>query len=238
MRTTLFIPVRNESVGIREILPKINPAWVDEILFVDGNSTDGTREYLQSKGYKVLLQKSMGIAGAYWECAEAATGDVIIAFSPDGNSLPELIPDLVNKMKEGYDMVIASRYLPPAKSEDDDLVTAFGNWMFTKMINVFFGGSYTDSLVMFRAFKKDLITRLPLDPYHLPVFEYQMAIRCAKRKMKVLEIPGSEPKRVGNERKMKPIYNGLSLFLVFFAEIFGFKKTSFFLDVKKVSMQK
>lgn len=229
MRTTLFIPVRNESVGIREVIPKIDFSWVDEVLFVDGNSTDGTREYLESKGYKVIPQKSIGIAGAYWECVEACTGDVIIAFSPDGNSLPELIPQLVAKMREGYDMVIASRYLPPATSEDDDPVTAFGNWMFTKIINIFFGGNYTDSLVMLRAFRKDLITRLPLDPYHIPVFEYQMAIRCAKKKMKVAEIPGSEPKRVGNERKMKPIYNGLSLFLVIFAELFGFKKTSLFL---------
>ncbi len=45
-------------------------------------------------------------------------------------------------MKEGYDVVVASRYYQGIKSEDDDMITAFGNWMFTTMINVFHGGSY------------------------------------------------------------------------------------------------
>jgi hypothetical protein len=64
-------------------------------------------------------------------------GDVVITFSPDGNSIAELIPELVNKMKEGYDMVIVSRYLNEAKSEDDDIITAFGNWLFTKTVIYF-----------------------------------------------------------------------------------------------------
>ena len=38
------------------------------------------------------------------------------------------IPVLLEKMEEGYDMVIASRYLDAAKSEDDDWLTGFGNW--------------------------------------------------------------------------------------------------------------
>ncbi len=211
---------------------------MDEIIFVDGHSTDGTWEYLESKGYRVVHQKSHGIAGAYWECVEVAKGEIIVAFSPDGNSLPELIPELIAKMKQGYDMVIASRYLPPATSEDDDFVTAFGNQMFTKMVNIFFGGNYTDSLVMLRAFRKDLVTRLSMDRYHIPVFEYQLGIRCARQKMKVTEIPGSEPKRVGNVRKMKPIYNGLSLLYLVAAEIFGFKKKSLFLDAPSSPYQK
>ena len=55
-------------------------------------------------------------------------------FSPDGNSIPELIPNLISKMKEDHDMVIVSRYLDDAKSDDDDIITRFGNWLFTKTI--------------------------------------------------------------------------------------------------------
>lgn len=46
-------------------------------------------------------------------------------------------------MKEDYDMVIVSRYLDGAKSEDDDVITAFGNWLFTKTVNFLRGGHYT-----------------------------------------------------------------------------------------------
>lgn len=220
MKTTLFIPTLNEIEGVKFIMPRVKKEWVDEIIVVDGGSTDGTVEYFKAMGVPVIRQKSRGVCGAYWEGIEAATGDVIISFSPDNNSLPEAIPELVSKMKEGYEMVIASRYLGNAKSEDDDLVTAFGNWMFTKMVNIFFGGNYTDSLVMFRAFKKDLPFKLAMSDKGIPVFEMLLCIRCSKQKLKVGEIPADEPKRLGGIRKMKPIYNGSCLLWVIIKELF------------------
>ena len=208
MRTTLFIPTLNEIDGIKEIMPKIDPSWVDEILFVDGHSTDGTREWLVENGYKVVDQTGRGLALAYWTCFEHATGDVIIGFSPDGNSIPEAIPRLVEKMREGYDMVIASRYLDGARSDDDDLVTGFGNWFFTRVINRVYGGRYTDVNVMYRAFRKDLVTRLDLTRSRHPLLELELVIRCLKHGCKVTEIPADEPKRIGGERKMRVLYNG------------------------------
>jgi glycosyltransferase involved in cell wall biosynthesis len=220
MKTTLFLPVRNEINGVKLILPRIDRNWVDEVVVVDGNSTDGTYEYFQNYDCKLVRQKSIGVCGAYWECLEVATGDVIIAFSPDNNSIPELIPPLIKKMKEGYDMVIVSRYKDGAKSEDDDPVTSLGNWMFTKIINILFGSSYTDTLVMFRAFRKGIVFTLGMDEKIHPVFEVQMAIKCAKHKLKMVEIPGDEPKRIGGVRKMRPIYNGSAICYVILKELF------------------
>jgi len=208
MKTTLFVPVLNEIEGVKLIMPRVNKEWVDEVIVIDGGSTDGTQEYFEENEYDVIKQRSKGVAGAYWECMEVAKGDVIIAFSPDNNSIPELIPELIEKMEEGYDMVIVSRYAKDAKSEDDDLITAFGNWMFTRMTNFFFRAQYTDVLVMFRAFKKDLVERLSIPREDSPVFELQLAIKCAKGKMKVTDIPGNEPIRIGGVRKMRPLYNG------------------------------
>lgn len=220
MKVTLFIPVRNEVVGAKLIMPRIKKEWVDEIIVVDGDSTDGTLEYFEENGYSVIRQKSKGISGAYWECFEVATGDIIIPFSPDNNSVPELIPVLVNKMKEGYDMVIVSRYANGAKSYDDDFITSIGNRMFTKLTNILYGAKYTDTLVMFRAFRKDIIRTLELDVKNQPALELQLCIRCTKRKLKVAEIPGDEPKRIGGVRKMRPIYNGSVLMWLIVKELF------------------
>ena len=63
------------------------------------------------QGYQVYVQKKRGIRHAYTEVWPLVEGDVLITFSPDGNSIPELILPLIEKMKEGYDMVIVSRYL-------------------------------------------------------------------------------------------------------------------------------
>ncbi len=220
MKTTLLVLTMNEIEGVKLIMPRIKNEWVDEILFVDGGSSDGTREWLRERGYKVVNQRSKGVCGAYWEGIEAATGDVIIPFSPDNNSVPEVIPALVMKMREGYDMVIASRYLDGAKSYDDDPVTAFGNWMFTKAVNVLFGGRFTDSLVMFRAFRKGVVAELGMDEKRRPVFEMQLCIRCAKQKYSVAEIAADEPKRIGGVRKMRPIYNGSTLLWQIIKEMF------------------
>ena len=111
---------------------------------VDGGSTDGTIEYAREQGYQVYVQKEPGIRQAYMEALPLVEGDVIITFSPDGNSIPELILPLIDKMKEGYDMVIVSRYLDGAKSDDDDFLTGWGNWFFTTTCNILFGFRYTD----------------------------------------------------------------------------------------------
>src|SRR5256885_16152765 len=124
-KITLLIPTLNEIDGMKAVMPHVKKEWVYEILVLDGGSTDGTVEYAKSKGYRVVMQKSKGITNASREGIKAAKGDYIVAFSPDGNSLPEAIPALVKKISEGYDMVIGSRYLKGAKSEDDDPITAF-----------------------------------------------------------------------------------------------------------------
>lgn len=209
MKFTLLVPTKDEIGGMKAIMPRVRPEWVDEILVVDGGK-DGCYEYALERGYRAIRQRGKGLVGAYREGVAEAAGDVIISFSPDGNSVPELIPELVSKMREGYDMVIASRYLDGAKSEDDDAVTAFGNWMFTRMINLCFGGRYTDTLVMLRAWRKELFGAIEFR-VELAGFEPHICIKCAKWGLKTAEIPGDEPARIAGVRKMSPLANGSAI---------------------------
>jgi glycosyltransferase involved in cell wall biosynthesis len=230
MKTTLIVMTLNEVNGMRAIMPKIHPDWCDQIIILDGGSTDGTIEYAREQGYFVYEQKQRGIRFAYLEVLPYIEGDVVITFSPDGNSIAELLPDLIAKMKEGYDMVIVSRYLDDAKSEDDDIVTGFGNWLFTATVNLLHGGSYTDVMVMYRAYKTQLIYDLDLDKdesYALPEklfstiisWEPLLSARALKRKLKIGEIPGDEPPRIGGERKLQIIRWGAAYYFQFFREL-------------------
>ncbi len=233
MKVTLLVFTMNEIDGMRVIMPRIQREWCDQILVVDGNSVDGTVEYAREHGYEVLIQKKKGIRHAFIEAFPLVKGDVVITFSPDGNSIPELIPYLIAKYKEGYDMVIASRYAPGAKSEDDDLMTAFGNWCFTKTINFLHGGRYTDAMVIYRIYRTNLLTELDLDKEesYAPEklfrtvigVEPLLSVRCAKRKLKVAEIPGSEPPRIGGERKLLPFRWGGAYLVQFFRELYYWK---------------
>ncbi len=234
MKVTLLIPTLNEVDGMKKIMPLIKKEWYDELLIVDGQSTDGTIEYAKKMGYPIVIQQKKGMRHAYVEALPYITGDAILTFSPDGNSLPELIPACINKLKEGYDMVIVSRYAPGAKSYDDDTITAFGNWLFTTLINLFHGGHYTDAMVIYRAYKKNLITDLDLDKDSSYAFEEKLfktniswepllSIRAAKRKLKVLDIPGDEPAREGGVRKLQVLKWGAAYMYQVIREVFVWK---------------
>lgn len=231
MKTTLLIMTLNEVEGMKAIMPQIDRAWVDQILVVDGGSTDGTIEWARENGYEVHIQTKKGFRHAYEEVMPKCTGDVLITFSPDGNSVPELIPDLVAKMREGYDMVIASRYLGSAKSSDDDIVTGFGNWLFTRTVNLLHGGKYTDVMVIYRAYRKQIVYDLELmgDAAHRTPeklfntkisWEPLLSCRAAKRKLKICEIPGDEPPRIGGERKLQVLRWGAAYYFQFLREVF------------------
>lgn len=214
MTFALLVMTLNEIEGMKAIMPKIKPEWLDEIFVVDGGSTDGTVEWARENGYNVYIQKQKGFRHAYIEVMPQVKSDYLITFSPDGNSIPELIPDLIEKMKEGYDMVIVSRYLGEAKSDDDDFLTGFGNSFFTATANLLHGGKYTDAMVIYRAYRKSLIKELELDQdrwYATPEklfsckvsWEPLLSIRATRRKLKVGEIPGDEPPRIGGVRKLR-----------------------------------
>lgn len=234
MKVTLLIPTLNEINGMKEIMPRIKREWVDEIIISDGGSTDGTIDYARDNGYIVVIQKKKGLRNGYIEALDYIKGDVVITFSPDGNSIPELIPPLIEKMKEGYDMVIVSRYAKGAKSYDDDMITSLGNWMFTFLINLLHGAKYTDAMVMFRAWRLEIFKTLDLDKEESYITEEKLfctkvgvepllSVRAAKRNLKCTDIPGDEPVRIGGKRKLKIIQWGLAYMFEVFRERFVWK---------------
>jgi glycosyltransferase involved in cell wall biosynthesis len=220
----------NEIDGVKVILPRIDRTLCQQILILDGGSSDGTIEWCRDSGYDVYVQSRPGIRFAYLEALPLIEGEVVVTMSPDGNCPPEAIPALVAKLEEGNDLVIGSRYLDDAVSEDDDFVTAFGNWLFTRTVNLLHRGSYTDVMVIFRAFRRRLIQDLDLDKdasYALPErlfgtiisWEPLMSVRAAKRRLRIAEVAVSEPLRIGGERKLQILRWGAAYYFQFWREL-------------------
>ena len=230
MKVTLLLPVLNEIHGVREIMPRIDRTWCEQILVVDGGSTDGTLEYFRDHGYEIVRQRRPGLRFAYLDALPRIRGDVIITFSPEGNSLPEVIPALVAKMGEGYDMVIVSRYTGGAHSDDDDFMSGLANLVFTRTINLLFQARYTDAMVMFRAYRRTLLEELDLDKersywpeealFRKRVgLEPLLSIRAAKRRLRTADIPGSEPIRIGGRKTLHVLW-GFAYILEIGRELF------------------
>lgn len=209
-KSTLVLPTLNEIEAVRVIVPMIDRSVVDEILVVDGGSTDGTVEYMREQGLNVLIQEGRGYGAAMQLALERASHEIVVEFPADGSSLIDRIPDVIARMREGYDLVIASRYKQGAYSEDDDLITAFGNRMFTFLVNRLFGSSYTDVLVGFRALRRSVALQLGLREEGLS-WPCESSIRFVVHHRKVSEVPATEPPRIGGTRKMIPHKTGMEI---------------------------
>ena len=210
MSVIVFVLTLDEIDGVSQIMPQVKKEWADRIIFVDGGSTDGTVEKAKELGFEVIHQKNKGEGNACGVGTDATDSDYVMFFSPDGNDVPEDIPRLVQKTKEGYDVVHISRFGKNSQSDDANMLEYFGNKMFTFLVNTFFGGNYTDALNGFRIIKRDIWIELRTDAQHLDI-EQQTCIRCAKRNIPIYQIDGKEPARIGGERIMRPLTTGSQL---------------------------
>ncbi|MGE0527802.1 MAG: glycosyltransferase family 2 protein [Bdellovibrionales bacterium] len=234
MKTTLLVLTLNEIEGMKAIMPDVDSSLFDQILVIDGGSTDGTVEWARQHGYEVYVQKKKGIRFGYIEALPLIRGEIVVSFSPDGNCPTYLLPLLIDKVKAGKDLVIGSRYLGDAVSEDDDFVTAFGNWLFTRTVNLLHGGRYTDAMTIYRAFRREVIYQLDLhldESYTLPErlfrttisWEPLMSVRAAKAKLAIGEIPAPEPPRIGGVRKLQILRWGAAYYFQFWQELLRWK---------------
>ena len=212
MSTAVIVLTLDEIDGVNIIMPQVKKEWAEEIVFVDGGSTDGTIERAKELGFKVIHQHNKGEGNAFRIGVEGTKSDYVMFFSPDGNDVPEDIPKLIQKTKEGHDIVHISRFGKNSQSDDAGIIDSFGNRMFTFLVNTFFGGSYSDALNGFRIVKRKIWNDLKTDAQYLNV-EQQICIRCAKSKIPIYEIDGREPARVGGERIMRRFSTGSALSL-------------------------
>jgi glycosyltransferase involved in cell wall biosynthesis len=202
------------------ILPKVDRSLFEQIVVVDGGSTDGTIEFCREQGLQVLIQPGRGVPDAEAHAFRHLTTDAMILFTPDGNSLPDLLPELCDRLEDGCDIVVASRYCGGARSDDDDAFTGLGNRLFTALVNVLFRARFTDVLVGLRAYRCDVIRRMNLPDmtdefwlrrrwFYMNSWELAASIRAARLGLRVVEIPGTEPARIGGVRKLSIVRNGL-----------------------------
>lgn len=211
----LILPTLNEVEGLKWALPQIDKKLFDQIIVIDGRSTDGTIEYALENGLTVASQRRPGLQFGIFDIIRSIDCDYVIEFSPDGNCKPDLLPQVVEKLREGADLVVVSRYLEHARSYDDHLISSFGNWMFTKMINALGGSRVTDALNIYRGFRRDIVLSEDFESLlRGPVFEPLVTGFCQLQRRSIIEFPGDEPPRIGGETKRSIIYNGTCVLLM------------------------
>lgn len=221
MKSTLVILTFNEIEGIKKLFREIPFDKFDECFVVDPGSKDGTVEFFKGKNVRVIFQEKRGRGEAFRIAVESTNSDLLVFFSPDGNEKPADAVKLKEVIEEGYDMAIASRFLPESRSDDSSSKIPYrscGNRFFTFLANLIFGGNLSDSINGFRAIRKDKFKALNPNAEGFAI-EYQMSIRAMKLKYKIKEIATIEDPRIGGKSTAKTIPLGLKLLKILFREI-------------------
>lgn len=200
-KATLIILNYNEIKGIKTLYGKLPLNEIDEVFVIDPGSTDGSLEFLKSKGLKVIIQDIKGRGEAFRIGIREVKNENVVFFSSDGNENPNDILKMIKFLEQGYDMVIASRFMKGARADDSDIpfpMRGIGNKVFTMIANILWRGCLVDSINGFRAIKRSKFKQINPDAHGFGI-EYQMSIRALKSKFKIKEFPTYEGDRIGGK---------------------------------------
>lgn len=205
---SVVIPALNEEHNLQHVLPRI-PRDVDEVILVDGNSTDRTVEVALEliPSIRVVQQEGIGKGAALRSGFAAATGDIIVTLDADGSTDPGEIPRFVHALLAGADFAKGSRFLHGGGTSDMPFHRRMGNATFVHLVRRLHGGKYTDLCYGYNAFWRRHLPLLELDGDGFEI-ETEMNIRALRSGLRVHEVPSFEDRRVMGVGRLRTIPDG------------------------------
>lgn len=222
MKISLCLLVLNEIEGCKIDVPNIPREEFEDIFAVDGGSTDGTVQYLESQGILVYKQPKKGLNAAYIHAVEKSTADAVVVFFTKGTIDPNELLKFRPLLESGNDLVIASRNIKGGQNEEDHKLIRIRKWGVLTLAGVIsflwrHEGYYVkDVLHGVKGFTLDSFRKIdPLD-YGLSI-DLEMVIRSYRQRIKRIEFPVKEIERPysGTNFKILPTSKKLLKYLFY-----------------------
>lgn len=205
---SVVIPTLNEAENLPHVLPHI-PEWVDEVVIVDGRSTDDTIAVARELRPDVVIveDKEPGKGRALMAGFHASTGEILVTLDADGSMDPREIPRYVYALLAGADFVKGSRFVHGGDTDDMTLFRRLGNRGLTEVVRRTYGGRFSDLCYGYNACWRDV---LPYLEGRAPGFEIEthMNIRALSAGLAVVEVPSFEAERVHGVSNLRTIRDG------------------------------
>lgn len=215
---SLIVPTRNEERNLPQLFASI-PDIVDEVVLVDGRSTDRTVALAQELRPDILVvhQTGKGKGNALIEGFLAANGNIIVMIDADGSTNPNEIPNYVGALLAGADFAKGSRFMQGGGTSDMEIHRYLGNQFFVWSVRFFFGGRYTDLCYGYNAFWARTLPLLSLDGDGFEI-ETMMNVRALQAGLQVAEVPSFENRRFMGFSNLHAIKDGLRVLRTIFQE--------------------
>jgi glycosyltransferase involved in cell wall biosynthesis len=215
---SVVIPTLNEAANLPHVFARI-PDCVDEVVIVDGHSTDDTIAVARAlmRGVRIVIQDGRGKGNALKCGFAAARGDIIVMLDADGSTDPAEIPAYVAALLEGADFAKGSRFVKGGGSVDITPFRALGNKFLNGIVNVLYGTRYTDLCYGYNAFWKHVLPIMNVDCDGFEV-ETLINVRVAKAGLRIAEVPSIEQERIHGVSKLHPVRDGLRVLRTILSE--------------------
>ena len=193
----ILIPTLNEEETIGEVISSFKRQGFDNILVIDGNSTDSTRAIAKRAGARVVIQRGKGKGAAVRQAFELIDSDIIVMIDGDGTYLPTEVQRLIEPIERGEaEHVIGNRF---AYGGAFAILHRLGNWVLNKIFSIGYGLELQDILSGYRAFTKEAVKKMTLRKEGFEI-EAEMTVESVKRGIKLKEVPISYHKRRGKSK--------------------------------------
>jgi glycosyltransferase involved in cell wall biosynthesis len=205
---TSVIPALNEARNIGWVLSRL-PDCVDEVVVVDGRSTDGTiAAALRARPDSMIVhERSPGKGAALRAGFARSSGDVVVMLDADGSMDPAEIVRYVAKLRDGYDLVKGSRFLPSGGTTDISRLRNIGNLALLAVANRLYRSAFTELCYGFMAFRRDVLRRLALTADGFEI-ETQIVANALRAGLRVAEVPSFEAERRSGTSNLRIVRDG------------------------------
>ena len=228
MKISIVLPAKNESAAIGQTLAQIQQLQLaHEIIVVNDGSTDQTKQVAETVGAKVVTHPySKGNGAAIKTGARTATGDIIVFMDADGQHDPQDIPRLIEKIEQGYDLVVGARQ----KGSQASVGRGIANTLYNNLATYMTEQKVEDLTSGFRAVRADKFREFL---YLLPNgFSYPTTSTMAffRAGYSVTYVPIHAAKRIGKSH-IQPLKDGVRFFLIIFKIATLFSPLKMFLPI-------
>jgi glycosyltransferase involved in cell wall biosynthesis len=196
VRVAVIIPVLNEVRAIGRVLAELPAGVADQVLVVDGGSTDGTPDAARAAGATVLAQRGRGYGAACLTGAQATDADVLVFLDGDYSDPPARMERLLAPLRDGRaDLVLGSRERGRMARDALPVHARLGNRLAALLLRLLYGVRVSD-LPSYKAIHRDDLLALGIRDLHYG-WTAELIARAARRGLRVVEVPIDYRVRIG-----------------------------------------